>query len=93
MRTPPWLFAAALIAGCAGDSRAWQTGCALGDAIGFDNGNLDANLCLPREVPHLPFLPVPTNRHQGVVLEGFEACYYDAYVVAYDDTIPMIDCD
>lgn len=92
MRSGFLVLAVSLSAGCAGDERAWQTGCALGDAIGFDNGNLDANLCLPREVPHLPFLPVPTNRHERVVLDGFEACYYDAYAVAYDDTIPMIDC-
>lgn len=92
MRTFP-LLALALAAGCTADDRAWQTGCALGDAIGFDNGNFDANLCLPLEDPHLPFLPQPVNRHERIVLDGFEACYYDAYVTAYLDTQVGVACD
>lgn len=80
------------LAACTSSGRAWSTGCALGDAIGFDNGNFDANLCLPLEDWHLPFLPVATNNHERAVLDGFEDCYYDAYVTAYVDTAPEIDC-
>ena len=81
------------LVGCTNVSRAYNTGCALGDAIGLDNGNFDANLCLPMEDFHLPFfLPQPLNRHERSVLAGFEDCYYDGYVDGYLDAATQVDC-
>ena len=81
------------LTGCVNVSRAYATGCALGDGIGFDNGNFDANLCLPMEQWHVPFfLPLPANRHERAVLAGFEDCYYDGYVDGFLDAERMVDC-
>jgi len=92
------LLSAALLSvlACNTYDRGWRIGCELGDVIGYDNGNLDANLCLPLEGPHLPGVhgfPVAANRHERAVIEGFEDCYYGAYQAGYADTIPFIDCD
>jgi hypothetical protein len=88
-----WAVLMIALGACAQAGRAWDAGCAIGDAIGFDNGNLDANLCLAMAEPHLPFLPIARNRHEDAVIEGFIDCYYDAYVDGYLDTAPMISCD
>lgn len=86
------LFSLACAPGLSRDE-AFDLGCRTGDAIGIDNGELDANLCLDIAAPHLPRLPVAQDRHESAFLDGFEACYYDGYVDAYVTVIADVNCE